>query len=79
MQAVQVVAVPPGEKVSFVQIWQVLLFWIDPGLQDEHMVASGKKPALQVRQLPLAWLQVRQVELQSRQALLPLEKLEVLH
>ena len=45
----------------------------------EQMVASGKKPALQVRQLPLAWLQVRQVELQSRQALLPLEKLEVLH
>ena len=47
--------------------------------QAEQMIPSGKKPALQVRQLPLAWLQVRQVELQSKQALLPLEKLEVLH
>ena len=45
----------------------------------EQMVPSGKKPALQVRQFPLAWLQVRQVVLHSRQVLLPLEKLEVLH
>lgn len=45
MQAVQVVAVPPGEKVSFVQIWQVLLFWIDPGLQDEHMPSVAEHTA----------------------------------
>ena len=45
VQAVQVVAVPPGEKVSFVQIWQVLLFWIDPGLQDEHMPSVAEHTA----------------------------------
>ena len=36
VQAIQVVAVPPVEKVSLVQTWQVLLSSIYPGLQDEH-------------------------------------------
>ena len=45
MQAVQVVAVPPAEKVSFVQTWQALLFRIDPASQDEHEPSVAKQTA----------------------------------
>ena len=54
-QAVQVVAVPPVEKVSFVQIWQVLLFSIYPGLQDEHEPSVAEQAA-QLGQGWQAWL-----------------------
>ena len=72
MQAVQVVAVPPVEKVSLVQTWQVLLFSIYPGLQDEHepsvteeqvwheLLASWA-PELQVKHCPVVEEQVWQL------------------
>ena len=55
VQAVQAVAVPPGEKVSFVQTWQVLLFRIDPASQDEHKPSMAEQTA-QLGQGWQAWL-----------------------
>ena len=45
VQVVQFVAVPPVEKVSFVQTKQVLLLRIDPALQDEHEPSVAEQTA----------------------------------